>query len=175
MANNIKTNDSEMMKAKIEEAKELTISEKIRAYLANHAVEHYCEATGADAAEVEGILSACAKKGEEGLYWRYTCPVIGGTNADGKPNPTKEQWEACNKGAVRCDVMDSKQWYKKATSLVDASTVRAIVASYGNYADAKEKGKARLVAVLRDELATAAVMGDMEKVAQLVAQIKEIG
>ena len=173
MANNIKVNDSETMKAKIEEARELTISEKIRAYLANHAVEHYCAAVGAEPDEVEKILEYCKK--EEGVYWRFTCPVIGGTNADGKPNPTKEQWEACNKGAVRCDVMDSKQWYKKATTLADASTVRAIVASYGNYADAKEKGKARLVAVLRDELATAAVMGNMEKVAQLVAQIKEIG
>lgn len=173
MAKQIKVQNQESANQAIEAARELTISERIRAYMTNHAVEHYCAATGANVDDVNAILESCKK--EDGVYFRYTCPAIGGTNSDGKPNPTQEEWERANKGAIRCDVLDSKQWYKKATTITDATTVRAIVASAANYADAVGKGKTRLISVLRDELASAAVAGNMEKVAELVVKIKEIG
>lgn len=162
----------EAAKVAVETEKELTVSERVSAYLANHAVEHYCDALGLDVDKVQATVDAVKK--EDGLYWVFTAPVIGGTRPDGKPNPTREEWEAMNKGAIRCDVLDSKQWYKKAISIDDANSVRRILSSLGNYRDAKEKGRARLIATLKAELTEAFLADDMEKATKLRAQIKDL-
>lgn len=174
MATKVNVNNSDNAKQAIEEARELTISERVRAYLSNHAVEHYCAAMGIEDAESVQKAIDVVKK-EEGIYFVYTCPVIGGVNSDGKPNPTREEWEAANKGAIRCDVMDSKQWYKKAVTLEDANTVRRVLSSLSNYMDAREKGKARLIAALKAEMAAAFLNDDMEKAMKIKTQLKELG
>jgi len=174
MANKVNVNNESTTKQAIEEARELSMSERVRAYLAIHAVEHYCAALGIE--DVEKVQKAIdVVKKEEGIYFVYTCPVIGGVNSDGKPNPTREEWEAANKGAIRCDVMDSKQWYKKAISLEDANSVRRILSSLSNYMDAREKGKARLIAALKAEMAAAFLADDMDKAMSIKAQLKELG
>ena len=174
MATKANVNNVENQKQAIEEARELTMSERVRAFLANHAVEHYCAAVGVE--DVESVQKAIdVVKKEDGIYFVYTCPVIGGVNSDGKPNPTREEWEAANKGAIRCDVMDSKQWYKKAISLEDANSVRRILSSLSNYMDAREKGKARLIAALKAEMAAAFLADDMDKAMSIKAQLKELG
>ena len=164
----------ENQKAAIEEGRELSMREKVAAYMANHAAEHFAAACNdVELEDVEELLANTKK--EEGVYWLFTCPVIGGVNSDGKPNPTREEWEAANKGAIRCDVMDSKQWYKKAVTLEDANTVRRVLSSLSNYMDAREKGKARLIAALKAEMASAFLADDMEKAMSIKAQLKELG
>lgn len=124
----------ENTKSAIESATELSVREKVAGYLANHAVEHYCAATGESVEEITAILSECEK--ESGIYWRYTCPAIGGQNSRGENNPTESEWMKQNPDAVRVDKLAGKQWFKKPTTLADALTIRSIVASYDNYQSA---------------------------------------
>lgn len=144
----------ESTKAKIESGNELTDSQVINAYLANHAVEHYCAAMGADVEEVTATLNACEK--EQGVYWYFTCPAIGGNRADGTPNPTREEWEEQNKGAVCVGTLNGKLWYKRPFVIGDARGVKSIVNAANNYEDAKRGAKEREAAKIA---AAAAVLG----------------
>lgn len=157
MANkNLKPNvvNVENQKAVIENAAELSIRDKVAGFLANHAVEHYCAATGEDSEEIKAILSECEK--ESGIYWRYTCPVIGGTNSRGEKNPTEDEWMKTNTDAVRVDNIAGRQWFKKPVTLADALTIRSIVASYDNYQAAVSGAKKKVENTLE---ATARIAG----------------
>lgn len=128
----------ENTKAAIEEGRELSMREKVAAYMANHAAEHFAAACNdVELDDVEELLNNTKK--EEGVYWVFTCPVIGGTNSKtGKPNPTKEEWENANPDAVRVDNLAGRQWYKKPKTLNDASDIVTIASGWNRYNDAIE-------------------------------------
>jgi len=144
----------ENVKAAIEQGQELTESETLNAYLANHAVEHYCAALNENEQEVNDILAACKK--EEGEYWLYTQPAIDGKKADGTPLPTREDWEKANSSAVRVDNLAGKQWYKRPFVIGDARGVKSIVNAFARYNEAKEGAKKKVDNLLE---ATAKVLG----------------
>ena len=133
-----KVNNLETTKNLIEEGKELSMREKVAAYMANHAAEHFAAACNdVELSDVEELLSNTKK--EEGVYWVYTCPVIGGTNSKtGKPNPTKEEWESANPDAVRVDNLAGRQWYKKPKTLSDATDIVQLASGWNRYNDAIE-------------------------------------
>ena len=66
----------ENVKNAVESGNELSQSEILNAYLANHAVEHYCAALNENEQEVNETLATCKK--EEGEYWLFTQPAIDG-------------------------------------------------------------------------------------------------
>lgn len=140
--NETKVTNQENVKVAIEEARELSTRERVSAYLANHATEHYCAATGEDSNNISSILENCKK--EDGVYWLYTSPAIGGTRKDGKPNPTREEWEKLNNGAVRVANIAGKQWYKKAYTIDDACGVLTVVNGYNRYNEAKDGAKKKV-------------------------------
>ena len=144
----------ETAKAAIETAAELTTSQVINAYLANHAVEHYCAAIGADADEVAAKLASCEK--ETGIYWLYTCPAIDGKKADGTAYPTKDAWKGQNPEAVEIGYLNGKCWFKRPFVIGDARGVRSIVAAVDNYTNAKQGAADREAAKIA---AAAAVLG----------------
>jgi len=121
----------ESAKVAVETGKELTASETLSAYLANHAVNHYCAALGESEEEIVAVLEEC-KKGD-GEYWLFTQPAIGGKRSDGTPNPTKEEWEKLNPAAVHVATLAGKEWYKRAFIIGDARGVRSVVNGYENY------------------------------------------
>lgn len=152
-----KTNDVvnvESTKAAIEEGRELSIREKVAAYMANHAAEHFAAACNdVELSDVEELLSNTKK--EEGVYWVFTCPVIGGNNSKtGKPNPTKEEWENLNPDAVRVDNLAGRQWYKKPRTIADASDIVIIASGWNRYNDAIEGAEKKV----ENTLAAAAAM-----------------
>jgi len=167
-----KVENVETTKAAIEQERELSVSEKVAAYMANHAVEDYCDALNLNVENVENTLESIKK--EDGLYWVFTCPAIGGTRPDGKPNPTQEEWEAANKGAIRCDILDNKQWYKKAISIDDAQSVRRLMSSLGNYNVALKKGVERLITTLKQEMCEAMMNDNIDRAMEIRARIQEI-
>lgn len=124
----------ESVKNAVESGNELTQSEILNAYLANHAVEHYCAALNENEQEVNEVLAACKK--EEGIYWLYTQPAIDGKKADGTPLPTREEWERLNTEAVRVDNLAGKQWYKRPFVIGDARGVKSVVNAYDRYQSA---------------------------------------
>lgn len=124
----------ESVKNAVESGNELTQSEILNAYLANHAVEHYCAALNENEQEVSEVLAACKK--EEGIYWLYTQPAIDGKKADGTPLPTREEWERLNTEAVRVDNLAGKQWYKRPFVIGDARGVKSVVNAYDRYQSA---------------------------------------
>ena len=124
----------ESVKNAVESGNELTQSEILNAYLANHAVEHYCAALNENEDEVNEVLAACKK--EEGIYWLYTQPAIDGKKADGTPLPTREEWERLNTEAVRVDNLAGKQWYKRPFVIGDARGVKSVVNAYDRYQSA---------------------------------------
>ncbi len=134
--------NEDLVKDAIESGEELSQSERLNAYLANHAVEHFCAALNEEEEEINSILEACEK--EEGIYWCYTQPAIDGKKADGTPLPTREEWEKDNTSAVRVDNLAGKQWYKKPFTIGDARGVRTIVSAYGRYMDAKDGAKKKV-------------------------------
>ena len=140
--------------AKVETNNEMSESEILNAYLSNHAVEHYCAALHADANATESILQVCAK--EDGVYWLYTQPAIGGKRSDGKDNPTREEWESLNPAAVYVDTLAGKLWYKRPFVIGDARGVRSIVNGYNNYNDAVAGAQRKVDNLLA---ATAAIYG----------------
>ena len=170
--NATKVANVESVKAAIENAAELSDTERLASYMANHAIEHYCDALGLEVEKVTAKIEKARK--DDCSFWVYTQPAIGGTRADGKPNPTQEEWEKLNPDAVRCDVLDSKQWYKKAVTIEDAKTVRRISASLSNYGNAIEKGKERKVKALKEDLAMLMLSGDLEGAQKVVAEIKAL-
>jgi len=124
----------ESVKNAVESGNELTQSEILNAYLANHAVEHYCAALNENEDEVNEVLAACKK--EEGIYWLFTQPAIDGKKADGTPLPTREEWERLNTEAVRVDNLAGKQWYKRPFVIGDARGVKSVVNAYDRYQSA---------------------------------------
>ena len=132
----------ESVKNAVESGNELTQSEILNAYLANHAVEHYCAALNENEEEVSEVLAACKK--EEGIYWLYTQPAIDGKKADGTPLPTREEWERLNTEAVRVDNLAGKQWYKRPFVIGDARGVKSVVNAYDRYQSAID-GAAKMV------------------------------
>lgn len=153
-----KTNEvvnAENIKAAIEESRELSTREKVAAFMALHAAEHFAAACGTDCelSEVEELLDNTRK--EEGIFWVFTCPVIGGTNSKtGKPNPTKEEWEKLNPDAVRVDNLAGRQWYKKPKTLGDAMDIVQIASGWNRYQDAIEGAEKKV----ENTLAAAAAM-----------------
>lgn len=147
MANNKKNDNAvvenvENVKNAIESGNELSQSEILNAYLANHAVEHFCAALNENEEEVNAILTECKK--EEGIYWLYTQPAIDGTKADGTPLPTREEWESLNTEAVRVDNLAGKQWYKRPFVIGDARGVKSVVNAFDRYQDAKAGAKKKV-------------------------------
>ncbi len=146
----------ENQKAAIEEGRELSMREKVAAYMANHAAEHFAAACNdVELEDVEELLANTKK--EEGVYWLFTCPVIGGTNSKtGKPNPTKEEWESANPDAVRVDNLAGRQWYKKPKTLNDATDIVTIASGWNRYNDAIEGAEKKVENTLS---AAAAILG----------------
>lgn len=173
--------DPETERENIENGKDLTLSERVKAFMAGHAIEHYCSATGADVETTTTVIEAL--KNTAGQYWRYTCPSY----KENTPKPkdaekmkewqnliSRKDWESANKGVIRCDVIDSRQWYKKSTEIVDATTIRSLLAAAKNYADAVLKGRERKILVLKSELTEAFLAGDIEKATKIAAEIKTL-
>jgi len=144
----------ESVKTAIENGEELTLSQTINAYLAIHAVEHYCAAVGANVEAVQKCLNLCQK--EEGVWWLYTCPAIDGTNSDGTQQPTKQEWKEKNPAAVEVGNINGKCWFKRPFVIGDARGVRSVVAALDNYTEAKRTAKERETAKIA---AAAAVLG----------------
>lgn len=152
-----KTNEvvnAENKKAAIEEGRELSLREQVTAFLALHAAEHFAAACNdVELSDVEELLDNTRK--EEGVYWVYTCPVIGGVNSKtGKPNPTKEQWEEQNADAVRVDKLAGRQWYKKPKTISNATDIVQIASGWNRYQDAIEGAEKKV----ENTLAAAAAM-----------------
>lgn len=166
--------NQETTKAAIEESRELSMREKVSAYLALHAAEHFAAACNdVELSDVEELLKNIKK--EDGIFWCYTSPTIGGTNPKtGKPNPTKEEYENANKDAVRCDILDSRQWYKKPRTLRDATDIVSLVSGWNRYQDATTKGKDKLIAQLKKDLAEAFMADDFDKANKIKSQLKEL-
>lgn len=144
----------ESVKTAIEQGEELTVSQTINAFLANHAVEHYCAAVGADVENVQVSLDSCRK--EEGVHWLYTCPAIDGKNSDGSAQPTKQEWKEKNPAAVEVGNINGKCWFKRPFVIGDARGVRSVIAALDNYTEAKRTAKEREAAKIA---AAAAVLG----------------
>ena len=153
---NLEVLNAEIAKQEIEQGKELSIREKVAAYLALHAAEHYALACGdVEQEEVDELLNNIKK--EDGIYWLFTCPVIGGNNSKtGKPNPTKEEWEKLNPDAVRVDNLAGRQWYKKPKTLNDATDIVNLVSGWNRYNDAIEGAEKKVESTLA---AAAAILG----------------
>lgn len=144
----------ETTKVAIESETEMTASQVINAYLANHAVEHYCAAMGADTESVKKVLDSCAK--EAGVHWLYTCPAIDGKKSDGTKLPTKEEWKGSNPEAVEIGMINGKCWFKRPFIIGDARGVRSVFNAFENYMNAKQGAKEREAAKIA---AAAAVLG----------------
>lgn len=155
----------ESVKNAVESGNELTQSEILNAYLANHAVEHYCAALNENEDEVNEVLAACKK--EEGIYWLFTQPAIDGKKADGTPLPTREEWERLNTEAVRVDNLAGKQWYKRPFVIGDARGVKSVVNAYARYQDAKDGAKKKVQNMAEGGKVAFATMTKEEKAAYL--------
>lgn len=170
MANNKKNDNQvveniESVKNQIESGNELSQSEILNAYLANHAVEHFCAALNENEEEVSAILAECKK--EEGIYWLYTQPAIDGTKADGTPLPTREEWEELNTEAVRVDNLAGKQWYKRPFVIGDARGVKSVVNAFDRYEDAKAGAKKKVANMAKGGKVAFATMTKGEKAAYI--------
>lgn len=149
--------NAETAKKAIEQSEELSISQRLDAYQANHAVEHYCAALNKseeERAEVERVLESIKK--EEGVYWLYTQPAVDGKNSKGEPLPTSEQWLSETKGAVRVDTLAGKQWFKRPYTLGSLKGVNMLVSGYARYLEEKAGAKDREQKKLE---AAAAILG----------------
>lgn len=170
MANNKKNGNTvvenvENVKNAIESGNDLTQSEILNAYLANHAVEHFCAALNENEEEVSAILAECKK--EEGVYWLYTQPAIDGKKADGTQLPTREEWEKLNPEAVRVDNLAGKQWYKRPFVIGDARGVKSVVNAFDRYEDAKAGAKKKVENMAEGGLTAFATMTKEEKAAYI--------
>ena len=163
MAKNLE--NIENVKNAIENGTELSQSEILNAYLANHAVEHYCAALNENAEEVEDVLAECKK--EEGVYWLYTQPAIDGKKSDGTPLPTREEWERLNTEAVRVDNLAGKQWYKRPFVIGDARGVKSVVNAFDRYQDAKDGAKKKVQNMAEGGKVAFATMTKEEKAAYI--------
>ncbi len=163
--------NQELTKQEIELAKELSESEKLSAYLANHAIEHYCDCKGADVDEVNNLLEMLTK--EAGVFWRYTCPAIDGVKADGTKLPTCDEWLKlkANEGAVRVDNLAGKQWFKVPMTIADLKSVARIINGYHNYKEAKEGAKKKVANMAQSGVTAFHVLSDDKKAEMLAAQL----
>ena len=158
-------------KSKIETSEDVSVRERTAAYLVLHAVEHYCTANGVEEEEVKNLLSSCEK--EKFVYWVYTTPKLDGVNSKGQI-VTEEIWQKSNPDAIRCDILDSVQWYKKPVMIENALSICRILSSLSRYNEAKEKGTEKYIKKLREELADAAINDDMEKFDSIKKEIKKL-
>ena len=143
----------ESTKNAIESEKEMSATDVLKGFMANHAKEHYLEAmkiagVNIDADMLESILSETATS-ENGVHYVYTSPKF-----DDKMS--KEDWEKINKGAIYVEKIVKTEWYKKAVSIEDATTINRIVNAYNRYNDAKQGAKDRIEKQLAN---TAAILG----------------
>lgn len=157
--------NAESTKAAIENGTELSQSEILNAYMANHAVDHFCAALGESEDEINEVLKSCEK--EKGVYWLYTQPAIDGAKADGTPLPTREEWEKLNPEAVRVDNLAGKQWYKRPFVIGDARGVKSVVNAFDRYEDAKAGAKKKVANMAEGGLTAFATMTKEEKAAYL--------
>lgn len=173
MSKNLEKNvaNIESTKATIESGQELTISERLNAYLTSHAVEHYCEALGEDEESTKEVLNSCRK--EEGIYWLFTQPAVGGKNSDGTDQPTREEWEKRNQSAVRVEELAGKMWYKRPFVIGDARGVRSVVAGWNRYQDAKA-GAAKKVQNWAENGKTAFATMTKEEKAAYIAELQAL-
>lgn len=155
----------ESVKNAIESGNDLSQSEILNAYLANHAVEHYCAALNENAELIEFIIAECKK--EEGVYWLYTQPAIDGNKSDGTPLPTREEWEGLNAEAVRVGNLAGKQWYKRPFVIGDARGVKSIVNAFARYQNAKDGAKKKVANMAEGGKVAFATMTKEEKAAYL--------
>ena len=169
--NETQVENIETTKAAIEQERELSASEILNAYMANHAVEDYCDALNESEQEVTEILDACRK--EEGEYWLYTQPAIDGKKADGTPLPTHEEWEKLNPAAVRVDNLAGRQWYKRPFIIGDARGVRSIVSAYGRYQEALAGAEKKVQAMADGGKRAFATMSAEEK-ARYIAELQAL-
>lgn len=121
---NATTKNVDMVEVETESAKELTESEKLNAYLASHAVDHYCAALYQDVNEVNDILAECEK--ESGIYWVYTSPKFDETH-------TREMWVKSYPSAISLDKLGGVEWFKRPFVIGDARGVKTVVNSYNRY------------------------------------------
>lgn len=159
----------ETAKANIESGKkEFTEREKVAAVLTLSAVTTYCNATKRSEDDVNEILDACKKS--EYYFWVYTTPSLG----DGKEKPTQQVWEKANPDAIKCDVLDSAQWYKKPVYLENAMTIVRIVSSYERYHEAIKNGREKYIKRLKSEISEAFLSGDMTLAQEKAAEVKKL-
>lgn len=151
---NTKVANIENTKAAIEQEKELTQSETINAWLAAHAVEHYCAALGESEEETIEVLAKC--DASNGQHYLFTQPAIGGKRSDNTPNPTREEWEKLNPNAIYVAELAGKYWYKRLFTIGDARGVRSIINGYTNYLKAVEGAEKKVENTLA---AAAALLG----------------
>lgn len=121
---NTTTKNVEMMEVETESAKELTESEKLNAYLANHAVDHYCAALHQDSEDITDILAECEK--ESGIYWVFTNPKFDAEH-------TREMWLKSYPSAVSLGKLGGNEWFKRPFVIGDARGVKTVVNSYNRY------------------------------------------
>lgn len=166
-----KVANQELTKQEIELAKELSESEKMSAYLANHAIEHYCDCKGADVDEVTNLLDMLTK--ESGVFWRYTCPAIDGVKADGTKLPTCDEWlkMKANEGAVRVDNLAGKQWFKVPMTIADLKSVARIINGFNNYKEAKDGAKKKVANMAQSGVTAFHVLSDDKQAEMLAAQL----
>lgn len=115
-------------------SKELSETEKINAFLANHAVEHYCAALGENEAEINSILKESLK--ESGIYWVYTSPKFDETHK-------REEWMKSYSGAVSLGLLGGVEWFKRPFVIGDARGVKTVVNSYNRYQNELENAEKR--------------------------------
>lgn len=168
--NKIDVANVDSTKVAVESNTELTDRERVKALLTLSAVNIYCKATGRNEDDVNATLAKVEKS--KFTYWVYTTPTLG-ENSKGEII-TAEKWEKANPDAVRVDILDKVQWYKKPVFLDDASVVVRIISSYERYAAARENGLKRLVAALMKDMGDAFLAGDIAKAEEIRAKIQEI-
>lgn len=115
--------------------KELTAREKVDAYLINHAVEHYCAATGEDPEDVRTKLESI-KAAEDGTYYLFTAPVF-------DKDTTPEKWEELNPTCIKADKPYKTQWYKRALTVGSAVGVCRLLSALERYDEDRAKADAK--------------------------------
>ncbi len=121
---NTTTKNVDMSQVETESAKELTESERLNAYMALHAVEHYCAALGADEAEISAILKETETANGENFV--YTSPKFDETH-------TREEWIKSYPYAISLGKLGGVEWFKRTFVIGDARGVKTVVNSFNRY------------------------------------------
>jgi len=124
----------DMSQVETQSAKELTESERLNAFMALHAVEHYCAALGADENEVRGILEETATA--NGANFVFTCPKFDKTH-------TREEWLKSYPNAISLGDLGGNEWFKRSFIIGDARGVKTVVNSFNRYDYEKKNANKR--------------------------------